>query len=83
MDHSDSVEKAILQTQENLRLLLMQHKRENWLQQGNIRIAEILNGDKEIKLFAQELINFPQMFWRHLLHARRAKQITAAVCHGH
>ena len=58
MDHSDSVEEAILQTQENLRLLLMQHKRENWLQQGNIRIAEILNGDKEIKLFAQELINF-------------------------
>ncbi|MFN6037324.1 MAG: response regulator [Bacteroidota bacterium] len=55
---SDSVENSILQMQDNLKHLLTQHKNENWFQQGNIRVAEILNGDKEISAFAKELVLF-------------------------
>ena len=55
---SDSVENAILQMQDNLKHLLSQHKNENWFQNGNIKIAEILSGDKEISAFGKELILF-------------------------
>jgi PAS domain S-box-containing protein len=53
-----SVEHSILQMQESLRELLSQHKHESWLQQGNIRIAELCTGEKEVATFAEELILF-------------------------
>jgi PAS domain S-box-containing protein len=54
----DSVENAIQQIHENLNHLLVQHKNESWFQHGNIKIAEILSGDKEIALFGKELVLF-------------------------
>lgn len=58
MNSADNVEKAIIEMQESLRQLLMQHREENWQQQANIKVAEILNGDKEKKEFGEQLIHF-------------------------
>ena len=58
MARNDSVENSILQMQESLRQLLSQHQSESWFQQGNIRIAELCNGNKEIVTFAEELLLF-------------------------
>lgn len=54
----DTVENAIQQIHENLNHLLVQHKTENWFQQGNIKIAKILSGDKEISDFGRQLVLF-------------------------
>jgi hypothetical protein len=53
MTRSDTVEQAILQMQNNLNELLSQHKTESWQQKGNLLLAEILSGDKEIEVFGR------------------------------
>ena len=58
MSKLDSVNKAILQMQESILHLSEQHAENNWVQDGKVKLAEILRGEKNTHQLAQEIITF-------------------------
>ena len=58
MSKLDSVSKAIHQMQESILHLSEQHTENTWLQDGKVKLAEILRGEKNTEQLAQEIITF-------------------------
>jgi PAS domain S-box-containing protein len=58
MSKLDSVSKAIHQMQESIMHLSDQHTENTWVQDGKMRVAEILRGEKNTDLLAYEIITF-------------------------
>ena len=58
MSNLDSVSKAIHQMQESIVHLAEQHSENTWVQDGKVKLAELLRGEKNMDQFAQEIISF-------------------------
>lgn len=58
MSKLDSVSKAIHQMQESILHLSEQHTENTWVQDGKVKLAELLRGDKDTEQLAKEIITF-------------------------
>lgn len=58
MNKLDTVSKAIDQMQESIQHLSEQHKENTWVQDGKVKLAELLRGEKNTEQLAHEIITF-------------------------